>query len=211
MGDGHFLGFVGVALVVILSPGQDTVLTIRNTLGGGRSAGIATALGVVSGQLVWGLATSAGLAALLMAFEPGFRALRLAGAAYLIWLGARSLVEALRRGAPHRVDGIEGARRVTAGVAYRQGLLSNLGNAKVAVFFTSLLPQFVPAGEAFVARLFPLVLVFASITLAWLALYVAAIDKVGDLLRRGPVRRAIDAVSGAVLVAFGVRMAAEEK
>ena len=89
--------FLAVSAVVICTPGQDTALTIRSTLAGGRAAGIATAAGVALGQAVWTLAASAGIVTLLTASEPAFRALKLAGAAYLVWLGALSLYSALRR------------------------------------------------------------------------------------------------------------------
>jgi threonine/homoserine/homoserine lactone efflux protein len=87
----HFLAFLGVSAVVIVTPGQDTALTIRNTLLGGRRAGTSTALGVSAGQAVWALATSAGVAALLRASEPAFLTIKLAGAAYLVWLGLRTI------------------------------------------------------------------------------------------------------------------------
>ena len=93
----ELLAFLGVAVVVIVTPGQDTALTVRNTLAGGRSAGIRTAIGVVSGQAVWALAASAGVAALLVASEPAFVALKLAGAAYLVYLGGQALLAAVRR------------------------------------------------------------------------------------------------------------------
>ena len=191
------LTFSGVAALLIVTPGQDTALTIRNTLAGGRRAGIRTALGVSSGQAIWALAAAVGLAAVLQASEPAFLVLRLAGAAYLVYLGARALWSALRGSAPHAAA----ARR---GAPYRQGLLSNLGNPKMAVFFTSLLPQF---GHSF-AALLGLGLVFCSMTLAWLCAYAVVIARAGDVLRRPRVRRMIDAVTGAVLVAFGARLAA---
>jgi threonine/homoserine/homoserine lactone efflux protein len=89
--DGSFLTFLAVSIVVIVTPGPDTALTIRNTFRGGRAGGIGTALGASTGQLIWALATSVGLVAVLLASEPVFRAIRLAGAAYLIWLGLQSL------------------------------------------------------------------------------------------------------------------------
>src|SRR6188474_2747735 len=88
--------FLAVSAVVIVTPGQDTALTIRNTLRGGRHGGVVTALGVSAGQAVWALATSIGLAALLAASEPAFLGLRLIGAAYLVWLGAQTLLGAWR-------------------------------------------------------------------------------------------------------------------
>jgi threonine/homoserine/homoserine lactone efflux protein len=198
---GTLIAFVAVSAVVICTPGQDTALTIRNTLGGGRRSGIATAAGVSLGQGVWTLAASAGLVALLSASEPAFRTLKLAGAAYLVYLGAQSLYAAARRrehGPSMRANSIAPAR------ALRQGVLSNLGNPKMAVFFASLLPQF---GDSFVALL-ALGLLFCSLTLLWLTLYACAIDRLRRLLG-GRVRRALDALTGAVLVALGVRLAAE--
>src|SRR5207302_5479904 len=97
MGLASYVAFLGVSLLVICTPGQDTALTIRNTLLGRRRAGVATALGVAAGQAIWTVATSAGLAAVLATSGPLFLAIRLAGAAYLIYLGARSLAGALWR------------------------------------------------------------------------------------------------------------------
>jgi threonine/homoserine/homoserine lactone efflux protein len=193
------LSFFGVSALVIVTPGQDTALTIRNTLRAGRRGGVFTALGVATGQCGWALATSAGLAALLVASEPVFHAIRWFGAAYLIFLGLQSLARAVRgTEAPH-----DRARRSRS--SYRQGLVSNLGNPKMAVFFSSLLPQF---AHTF-AGLLALGLVFAAMTLSWLSAYAFAVAKAGDVLRRPAIRRAVDAVVGAVLVAFGVRLAAE--
>jgi threonine/homoserine/homoserine lactone efflux protein len=192
--------FVGISIVVIVTPGQDTALTIRNALLGGRRAGVLTAAGVASGQAVWALATSIGIAALIVAFEPAFVALKLAGAAFLIYLGAHALLRAIR-GGPHEARG--GGRQAP----FRQGVISNLGNPKMAVFFTSLLPQF---GESF-AALLGLGLLFCSMTFVWLTAYAFAVAKAGDMLRRPAIRRAFDAVLGAVLVGLGVRLATERR
>jgi threonine/homoserine/homoserine lactone efflux protein len=192
--------FLGVSAVVIVTPGQDTALTIRNTLFGGRSGGVATAFGVVSGQLVWAVAASAGLSAVLLASAPVFTAIRIAGAAYLVLLGVQALAAAVRGGRTVHADAPQRRR-----APYRQGVISNLGNPKMAVFFTSLLPQF---GSSF-AGMLGLGLVFASLTLVWLSLYAVAVAKATGLLQRPPVRRALDAVTGLVLVALGLRIATE--
>lgn len=201
MSAAQLAAFLGVSAVVIVTPGQDTALTIRNTLLGGRSGGIATAAGVVSGQLVWALAASAGLSAVLLASAPLFMAIRIAGAAYLVLLGVQALVAAIR--GAHRVNADAAPRRRRA--PYRQGVLSNLGNPKMAVFFTSLLPQF---GSSFAAML-ALGLVFATLTLVWLSAYAVAVAKATNFLQRSWVRRALDAVTGLVLVALGLRVATE--
>ncbi len=202
--------FIGVSVVVIVTPGQDTALVIRNALRGGRTAGIATAAGVAGGQACWTLATSAGIAAVLVASEPAFMALRLAGAAYLVFLGVHALRDALRRrpARHHLLAGRSGAG-LSAAAACRQGVLSNLANPKMALFFTSLLPQLAPGGSF--AGLLLLGLAFCSLTLAWLTAYAVVVAKAGDVLRRERVRRTLDAVTGAVLVAFGVRLAAERR
>src|SRR5207247_277973 len=122
--------------------GKDTALTIRNTLLGGRRSGVATASGVSSGQAIWTLATSAGLAVILVASGPLFLAVRLAGAAYLIYLGVRSLIKAAARSASDDAAAHGAAGRLPPRAAYWQGLLSNLSNAKMVAFFISLLPQF---------------------------------------------------------------------
>lgn len=195
----ELLTFIAVAVVVIVTPGQDTALTVRNTLASGRQAGIRTAAGVVCGQAVWVLAASVGVAALLVASEPAFIALKLAGAAYLVYLGCRSLAAAVRG---HRE--VAGAGGRVGGGELRQGLLSNLANPKMAVFFSSLLPQF---GESFPVLL-GLGALFCALTMAWLSAYAFVIAGAGDVLRRGRARRAIDAVTGTALVALGLRLAA---
>ena len=196
--------FLGVSLVVIATPGQDTALTIRNTLLGGRRSGIFTAAGVSVGQACWTLAASAGLAALLQASESAFLALRLGGAVYLVFLGLQALVGAMR-GRGERLTGGVSVPRLASAKAFRQGLVSNLGNPKMAVFFVSLLPQF---GHSFLA-LVALGLVFCTLTFAWLTGYAAVVARAGDFLRRPRIRRALEGVTGAVLVALGLRLAAE--
>jgi threonine/homoserine/homoserine lactone efflux protein len=196
-------GFLAVAAVVICTPGQDTALTIRNALVGGRPAGIATALGVALGQAVWTCAAAAGAVALLRASQPAFTALRLLGAAYLVYLGLQALLAAFRRRSERRPAA--GRAGTTPEVALRQGLLSNLANPKMAVFFTSLLPQF---GEAFVTLL-SLGLLFSLLTFVWLAAYGVVVARARLLLGRERVRRAFDAVTGVVLVALGLRLASE--
>jgi threonine/homoserine/homoserine lactone efflux protein len=195
----HFLAFLGVAAIVIVTPGQDTALTIRNTLFGGRRSGVLTACGVSTGQALWAIATSAGVAALLSASEPAFTAVKLAGAAYLIWLGLQTLVGRSTTRRPSK------RRRGTT--AFRQGVISNLGNPKMAIFFPSLLPQF--ATRPAFGTLLALGLVFCTMTLVWLTVYAFAVAKAGGFLRREPIRRAIDRVTGAVLIALGLRLAAE--
>jgi threonine/homoserine/homoserine lactone efflux protein len=208
----HGLGaFFGIALLVIVTPGQDTALTVRNAVAGGRSAGMVTVFGIVTGQFIWSLATSAGLAALLVASAPAFTALRLAGAAYLGFLGVRALLSALRPASERDVAEAQASRPAAIGTAYRQGLISNLGNAKVAVFFTSLLPQFAAPGPDSFWNLLGLGWIFCTTTLIWLAGYAALAARAGHALRRPRIRRVLDGIVGAVFLAFGIRLATERR
>ena len=207
IGPSEYLAFAGISLLVICTPGQDTALTIRNTLLGWRKAGVATALGVAAGQATWTVAASAGLSVLLTASQPLFTAIKIAGAGYLIYLGMRSLVGALRPKADQ--TGLStGGPRLPASVAFRQGFLSNLSNAKMVVFFTSLLPQFGAPHPTFLLML-ALGFNFCLWTLAWLSAYAFAVDRMRRLFGRVSVRRAMDTLVGAVLVGLGLRLGAE--
>ena len=200
------LAFLGVSALVIVTPGQDTALTIRSTLLGGRRRGTLTAFGVATGQAVWTLAASAGITALLLASEPAFLAVKLAGAVYLVFLGGQMLVRALRRqGAAARLARPQG--ELSSRTAFRQGVISNLGNPKV--FFTSLLPQFASESGPRFAAFLALGLCFCALTAAWLTGYAFAIAHAKDVFERSRVRRLVDGLTGAVLVGLGLRLATE--
>jgi RhtB (resistance to homoserine/threonine) family protein len=205
----HLAAFFAVSVLVIVTPGQDTALTIRNTLLGGRGGGVSTALGVSTGQAVWALATSVGLSALLAASHPLFVALRIAGAAYLVYLGAQALRDAFRPREPAGDEPLARPSGLPPARAFRQGLLSNLGNPKMIVFFTSLLPQFVMPGAGGFSALLLLGLLFCTMTFAWLTLYAVAVARARAWLLRSQVRRVLDAITGTLLVAFGARLATE--
>lgn len=211
--DGSLPAFLGISALVIATPGPDTAITIRNTLLGGHAGGLATAMGIATGQAIWALATSAGIVALLVASEPLFLAVKYAGAAYLVVLGVQSLRAAFRSAAPlsAATKSLPAARRLAPRVAFRQGVISDLGNPKMAAFFTSLLPQFAPAGDASFAALALLGLLFSLMTLSWLAGYALAIARAGTLFERPSVRRVLDGVTGAVLIGLGLRIAAEDR
>jgi threonine/homoserine/homoserine lactone efflux protein len=193
----HFLPFIAVAVVVIVTPGVDMALVTRNALVHGRSAALATALGVVTGTFGWTLAAALGVAAVVQASAEAFTVLKLAGAVYLVWLG----VQALRR--RERVAGAVRAARSP----FRQGVICNALNPKVAVFFTSLLPQF---GSSF-AELLVLGLVFNVLGLLWLVSYASVAARGRVFLQRPRVQAALDYLSGVVLVALGVRLALERR
>jgi len=199
----NLLLFAGVSLVVIVTPGPDTALTVRNALLGRRS-GILTAVGVGTGQLAWALLTACGVASVLAAHQGALNVLRLAGAAYLVGLGAHALWASWHSPSttpPPRPR--HGARR-----SFAQGLVSNLANPKMAVFFLSLLPQ--SAGpDPSLSALAGLGLLFAVMTVMWLAAYALVVDRARNVLQRNAVRQWMDRLTGVVLVGLGVRVATE--
>jgi threonine/homoserine/homoserine lactone efflux protein len=208
--DAMLLSFLAVSMLVIATPGPDTTLTIRNTLRGGRRAGVATAAGVALGQVVWAALTAFGLATILAASDVAFTLVKVFGAAYLAYLGLRALHDALRGATP---VGTEPGRRAGASLSrrasFQQGLYSNLANPKMAAFFTGLLPQFAPGGRG--VALLGLGCVFAVLTLAWLSLYATMVARARRALERPRVRRFLDALTGAALVALAGRLLADRR
>lgn len=198
------LPFLALSVLLILVPGPDTAVVTKNALSGGRPAALSTAGGIVLGLVVWTLAAALGVAALLRASAVAFDVLKLVGAAYLVWVG----VGLLRRSTATRAATAPAVRRRRA---FRQGLLTNLANPKIAVFFTSFLPQFVPARAAAFPSLLLLGALYVLISVVWLGLYGSAVAGGVQLLRRPRVQRALDRCTGVVFVAFGVRLALEHR
>jgi len=199
----QLVSFLAVSAVLIVVPGPDMALVARYALMGGRRAALVASIGVSTGLTIWTLAASVGLAALLRQSEPAFVALKVVGVSYLVFLGIQALRAAWR---PRETGATMPHAR--AHHAFRQGLLSNLGNPKIAVFFTSFLPQFTSAGASFLSLLV-LGLLFCAMTFVWLVAYGTVVAKAGDVLRRPRVRRVLEGLTGAVLLAFGVRLATE--
>jgi RhtB (resistance to homoserine/threonine) family protein len=207
--DARFLAFVGVAALLTVTPGADMALVTKHALGGGRRAAFLATLGITVGTLLWAAASGLGLAALLNASATAFTALKLAGAAYLILIGVQTVWQS--RGGAAGTAAATANRRLGDGRAFRQGLLTNLLNPKVGVFYTSFLPQFIEPGDPVFVRSLLLALVHLTIGVAWLTVYAAAVTRAGDVLRRPRVKRTLDRVTGAVLVGLGVRLAVEER
>jgi threonine/homoserine/homoserine lactone efflux protein len=173
---------------------------------GGRRDAFATTLGISAGCLVWAFASAVGVAAVLAASQTAYDALRLVGAAYLVWLGVQSLLAA-RRGAPQASEAL-GPRRASP---FRQGLLTNLFNPKIAVFYSTFLPQFIAPGDPVLALSLTLAGVHIALGVAWLSLYAFLLDRAVAAFKGSRLRRTLDAVTGTVLVGLGLRLAAERR
>jgi threonine/homoserine/homoserine lactone efflux protein len=201
----NLLPFIGVAIAVVVIPGPDMALVARNVFRHGRAAGYATSLGICTGILGWAVAAALGIATVLATSSVAFTILKLAGAAYLIYLG----ISTLRSRDEVSPDGAGTVQLLRAREAWLQGLISSLLNPKLGVFFLTLLPQFIAPGEPAALRALQLALVFDLIGLAWLLLYSAMLAAIGYGLGRSGPRRFIRWVSGTVLVALGIRVAFE--
>jgi threonine/homoserine/homoserine lactone efflux protein len=195
--DAQVLAFCGVALALAVTPGPDMALVMRNGLRGGRPAVFRTILGISVGLLGWALATAVGVAAVLAASATVFTALKIAGGVYLAYLGIRTLLALRRNG------GVLAPTDSGPGSPFRQGLVTNLLNPKLAVFFTTLLPQFISEDDPYVAKSILLAALFVAIGLCWLVLYGFV---VGAVARSSTFRRAVEAVTGVLLTALGLRL-----
>ncbi|RNF81783.1 LysE family translocator [Streptomyces botrytidirepellens] len=211
-----FASFLGLCLLITITPGLDTAVVIRSALRGGRAAGLRTALGCAAGLFVHATAVAFGLAELLLRSDAAFEAVKLAGALLLVVLGGRSLWSAWRSpGAavpgPDPAPAGEGAAAPRGGNPFTEGLLTNLTNPKATLFFVAALPQFVPAGRA--AQAVPIALGLAAVAVlfqfAGLGLTAWAVHRLRHLLRSRRVRRAQDTLLGAALIGLGVRVATE--
>jgi threonine/homoserine/homoserine lactone efflux protein len=202
----QFVALGGVVLLAAMSPGPDFAIVTRNAMISGRRAGMACGLGIAVGVFAWAVVTALGVAGLLAASAVAFTAVKLVGAGYLVFLGVRALLAA-RRGDYDAAQHIPGTRAAGALAAFRQGLVTNLLNPKVAVFFVALLPQFLPTSATAVDHLM-LAVVAAGVTLTWFTVLAGVVSALRRLLTTNRVRRAIDAVMGTLLVGLGIRLAA---
>ena len=202
--------FALVVGLLTLTPGLDTALILRTAALGRRQGAWGVVLGIQAGTLVWGALTSLGVTAVLTASHLAYEVLRWAGAAYLVWMGARMLIGTFRREtAPMPEDSVLEDRVLEDTVArgFRQGLTTNLLNPKVGAFYVAVLPQFIPAGAAPLAMGVLLASVHVALGLIWSTVLVAFARVLRERLRTARARRLLDRVTGTVIAAFGVRLA----
>lgn len=206
----HLWLFVGIAAVVIVVPGPDTAIVTKNALLHGRRAALGTAFGVNTGLAVWTVASALGVASIVRASDAAFTTLKLIGAAYLVWLGVQALLAA-RRGGSHPDPESARRARLDGRGGFRQGLFSDLANPKIGAFFTGLLPQFAGPGHSVLIPFLALGGLFVLMTVVWLCGYALVAVKASAVLGRQRVKAAIDRVSGAILIGFGIRLALERR
>lgn len=194
--------FIVAAALLTLSPGPDTMLVLRNTLRGGPGDGFRTTLGISTGLIVHATLSALGLSVILFRSRAALEPVAVLGAGYLVLLGLRSLFAALRRGHPMSIaTGAETGTR-----PFREGMLTNVLNPKVAVFYLAFLPQFVGPGDPVLAKSLLLAGIHIALGLVWLSVVAAAVDRAQRFVTSGRVRRWLDGLCGAALVGLGVRL-----
>ncbi|WP_460789833.1 LysE family translocator [Microbacterium lacusdiani] len=199
--------FALVVALLTITPGLDTALVLRTAAVSGRGRAWGVLTGIQFGVLAWGVLAAAGISAVLLASEVAYTVLRIAGAAYVIWLGLRLLWSAIR--GAHGPDEAVASRDDSFLAGLRQGLVTNMLNPKVGAFYIALLPQFIPADAPQLAWGASLAGVHVLLGTVWLGALLLLARRVGPWLRRPRVTRIVDAVAGTAIVAFGVRLAAE--
>lgn len=198
-----------VAGLLTIVPGLDTALVLRSVIANGRKHAFSTALGISTGTLLWGAGAAAGVSALLTASTVAYTVLRVAGAAYLVWLGARLIwTGAIRRPAAvgdhpgHRTEAAAGS----AWRSWRRGLLTNLLNPKLGAFYLAVLPQFIPEHAPHLAVGLLLALVHDLEGLLWFTLIIFGAARMAGVLRRRTAQRVVDGGTGSVLIGFGLKV-----
>lgn len=209
--DPRFVGFLVVFAVLIITPGPDTAMVIRSALSGGWRASSFTALGIAVGTIAWATAAVLGVAVVIKGSPIAFTILQLTGAAYLAYLGFRSLLSASRPViAQGAAAGTAHRHALEDGQAFRQGLISNLLNAKTGPFFLTVMPQFIEPGDP-AARWIAMLLAYEVMVLIWLNLYGYLVSRAARAFVGDTMRRVLEALTGLVLIGFGLRLVLERR
>jgi threonine/homoserine/homoserine lactone efflux protein len=209
MFDQQVIQFSIAVAILTMTPGNDTVLVLRNAAGRGRTAGFATLLGVSAGLFVHGSFSALGISVILMQSSEAFNMVRLLGAGYLIILGTQSLWAAYRTEQSDIETDEDAVVQKSASRSFGEGMLTNVLNPKVALFYLSFLPQFIEPSDSVMK---PLLLagIHATMGIVWLSGVVIMVGASRDFLARPAVKRRFDTLTGLVLIAFGLRLALEE-
>ncbi|QDH12871.1 LysE family translocator [Formicincola oecophyllae] len=196
------LAYAATAMLLIMTPGLDTVMTVRAATSQGHRAGFGVVAGVTIGCILWGLAAALGVTALLTTSKLAFMALKVAGALYLGWMGCNLILKPrdnlLAEKGPPRGGGFKGG--------FRKGLMTNLLNPKVGLFVMTFLPQFIPAGANPLRHTLILVAILATLSCLWLCLLVSLCVPLGRLMAKPAVVRVFDRLAGIVFLAFGFKL-----
>lgn len=204
-----FAAFTVVAALLTVTPGVDTLLVLRTTVAADQRSGLVASAGILTGLLAWACAAGLGVAALLAASTTAYNLLKIAGAVYLVGLGGWLLWRAARgQSAAHGTEP-EPSRSLRR--SYSGGLITNLLNPKIGVFYVTLLPQFVVPGQPVLLICLGLALVHVALGVLWFLAVTWLATRLGEVLRRRSVRRTLDTVTATVFLAFAARLALSQR
>jgi threonine/homoserine/homoserine lactone efflux protein len=212
MFDGRYFAYATISAVLVISPGATMAVVLETAIAHGRTAALATVAGVNSGNSTLALTSAFGMALLFARWPWALQAVKVAGACYLTFLGVRGLWRAVTNTLVLgvRPGALGGRSPVTVspalGAFFARGVATNLLNPPVVLFYMTLLPQFISLNDPFFARFLVLAATHIVMSLAWLSVYAITIGTLSERLARPRVRRWMAAVTGAVLIGFGVRL-----
>jgi threonine/homoserine/homoserine lactone efflux protein len=199
--------FALAAALLTITPGLDTALVLRTAAVEGPRRAMQAGIGICCGLLIWAVIAGLGLGALLAISKVAYAALRIIGAGYLLYLGARMIVRAGTSARTSEAEGAHSAGSALDGGWFVRGVLTNLLNPKVGVFYVTFLPQFIPAGVSVLGMSVLLATIHAVEGVAWFVLLVTATQPLGGWLRQPRVQAGLDRVTGGVLILFGAKLA----
>jgi RhtB (resistance to homoserine/threonine) family protein len=208
--DSQIIAFTIVAAAMTMVPGADTMLVVRNVLRGGRRDGFFTMIGICSGLYVHALLSALGISVILMHSATAFTVLKIIGAGYLVWLGLNSLRSAARGGHFQSVE-VVAEVNLTPARCFREGLLTNVLNPKVAVFYLALLPQFIGPTDPVLLKSLLLAAIHFLEGILWFAIVVYFVDRSRRFFMKPNLRRWLDTICGTLLIGLGVRLAIQRQ
>jgi RhtB (resistance to homoserine/threonine) family protein len=212
--DSQILAFSGIAAILTITPGSDTILVMRSVLTRGRRAGLLTTFGICCGVFIHAVLSALGLSWILVRSSVAFEILKILGSCYLIFLGCQSLWQAFRdihHEQTNQTGDAGPAQRPAARKAFIEGMLNNVLNPKVAVFYLAFLPQFISPGDPVLAKSVLLAGIHFTMGIIWLSLVTFLLGRMRVFLSRPRVKRGLEAATGFVLIGFGLSLAAEKR
>lgn len=208
----EILAFVGLCLILAAAPGANLAVVLRCASLGGQRAAVGASIGLTLGKIFWAIASLLGLAALLAASATAYQTLRLAGAAYLVWLGVQTLLSARRRSIEvTQAAAAEPREALSLKGGLRRGLLGDLLNPKVGLFYTTVFPQFIGPGDAAVTVATVLLMAHATVLMTWYPGVSYLMSRAGKALKSPQLAKILDRVMGSILIAMGIRLAAASR
>ncbi len=204
--DAQIIAFTAVAAALAVTPGADTMLVIKNSLRNGQQAGWATTLGILGGTLFHALISALGISVIIAQSESLFQLIKIVGAIYLVWLGLQTF-----RSGRHQSEISNDYQQLALRNSFNEGLITNLLNPKVAIFYIAFLPQFISPGDPVLAKSILLACIHNILSLLWLGGLAIAIGSGRNFIQQQPVRQWLSRLSGSILIALGLRLALESR